>query len=124
MGQRVRLAAQHHGGECGHAHCGLAAAVDAAQPGVLAADDAVQRHGGVPSLGRAKVIAQQADHGGLRGLFAHAAPAHAIGHSRDDAHALQPRLGHQRTAKIFVAVFGARLGGKADVEFKCHMHQG
>ncbi len=120
MRQRVRLAAQHQCRERGHAHGGAAALVHARQPGILAGDDAVQRHRGVPGLRRAVVVAQQADHGGLGRLLAHAALAHAIGHGSNCAHALITALRQHGSTKVFVDVFVARQGGKTNVYFKCH----
>ena len=120
MRQRVRLAAQHQGGERGQAHGRLAAPVDATQPGVLRSDDAVQRHGGVPGLGRAKVIAHHTGCRGLRRLAAHAAGAHAVRNGHNGAHVFLPLCGQHGGTKVFVKRFAPSLGCKANVYVKSH----
>ncbi|MCY1368246.1 hypothetical protein D9M69_552140 [compost metagenome] len=120
MGQGVRLAAQHERGERGQAHGGLAAVVGAGEPGVLRADDAVERDGGVPGFGRVVVTAHQAGDGGLRRLAAHAASAHAVGDGDDGAHVFLPRGRQHGGAEVFVLVLAAGLADETDIYMKGH----
>jgi hypothetical protein len=96
------------------------APVDAGQPGVLRADDAVQRHRGVPGFGRAEVVAHQAGDRGLRGLAAHATGAHAVGDGHDGTHAALALAGQHGGAEVLVDVLAASLRDEADVDVKSH----
>ena len=120
MRQGIGLSAKHQRRERGQPHDGLAAPVDAGQPGVLRGDDPVQRHGGVPGFRRGIVIAHQAGHRGLGRFLAHAAGAHPIGNRHDGAHAFLPRIGQHGRAEIFIAGLAPSLSCKTNVYVECH----
>ena len=120
MGQRVRVAAQHQRSQRGQAHRRVAASVDAAQPGILCANDAVQGHRGVPGLGRAKVVSHQARDRRLRRLATHAASAYAIGNGDDRAPIFLPRQGQHGGAKVFVLRLAPSQRRIADIYIKSH----
>ena len=82
MGQRVGLATQHQRGQRGQPHRRLAAPVHGGEPAVVGGQDAVQRHRGVPGVGRGEVVVHQRVHGGLRGLAAIAAGESQMGGDR------------------------------------------
>ena len=94
----------------------LAAAVVVGQPAVERGDQAVQGHGGVPGGRGGVVVAQQASHGGDRGLTATATRGDAIGHSGDGAPGFLLRRGRQAHASVvFQLAAGAALHAQADV---------
>ena len=119
MRQREALAAQHQGRQRGQAVGRLAPPIDAVEPGVLRADDAVQRHRRLPGGWRAEEVIGQTRHRGLRGFAPPAARAHAIGHGRQ--HALVGAvIGHLHRGEVFIhrSTSGAR--DPSNVEFKRH----
>jgi len=98
----------------------LPATVVIGQPGVLRANQAVQRRSRLPGVGRGEVVAQQTHHRGLRGLQPAPTGRHAIGNGGDHpARLLAARRVHG-TGEVFVDVARPALAAVADVHFKAH----
>ena len=117
MRQRIALAAQHQRRERGQPIGRLAPPIDAVEPGILRADDAVQRHRRLPGGGRAEEVIGQTRHRGLRGFAPPAAGAHAIGHGGQHAGAVAR---HLHRGKVFVHRRASGARDPSNVEFKRH----
>ena len=68
MRQRPAVALQHQRGERRHAAPSGRCRLSVGQPGVLRADQAVERDGRLPGVGRGEEVLDQRHHAGLRGL--------------------------------------------------------
>ena len=135
MGHGVALALQHQRGQrCQRGGAGgirplrrvrsrpraLTLPVLRHEPGVLRADQAVQRDGGVPGGRRREEIGEQAHDAGLRCLLASPSTRNAVGDRRDQA---ARRFMGSRTLgadEVFIEVARAALAAVPDFYFKAH----